>query len=215
MTGEASALRERNKQRTRRAISDAAIALFLEHGFDQVAVADIAAAAEVSKPTLFRHFPTKEDLVVHRFADHRTAAAAVVRERAPELTPLSALHRDFLAGLSRRDPITGLNDDPEVLRFQALVHSTPSLLSRIGEYLAQAEELLAQALTEAFPDGGHAPIKARLTAAQVITSQRVLAHANWRRILADGSADRVAAAAVADADLAFQGLRSGLGDGPG
>lgn len=35
--------------------ADAAISLFLAHGFDQVSVADIAAVAEVSKPSLFRY----------------------------------------------------------------------------------------------------------------------------------------------------------------
>ncbi|KOG90331.1 TetR family transcriptional regulator, partial [Streptomyces varsoviensis] len=37
---EETGLRERKKQRTRRALSDTAIGLFLEHGFDQVSVAD-------------------------------------------------------------------------------------------------------------------------------------------------------------------------------
>jgi len=34
-------------------------------------VTDIAATAEASKPTLFRYFPTKEDLVLHRIAHHQ------------------------------------------------------------------------------------------------------------------------------------------------
>ncbi|WP_329409506.1 TetR/AcrR family transcriptional regulator [Nocardia vinacea] len=63
-------LRERKKRHTRAAISDAAIRLFLADGFDAVSVVDIAATAEVSKRTLFKYFPSKEDLVVHRFADH-------------------------------------------------------------------------------------------------------------------------------------------------
>ena len=67
---EPAGLRARKKARTRDAIADAAISLFLAHGFDQVSVADIAAAAEVSKPTLFRYFTAKEDLVLHRIADH-------------------------------------------------------------------------------------------------------------------------------------------------
>ena len=74
-------LRERKKQRTHAAISEAAIALFLEHGFNQVSVAQVAEAAEVSKRTLFAYFPTKEDLVVHRLADHETEFARVVRAR--------------------------------------------------------------------------------------------------------------------------------------
>ena len=44
---EPAGLRARKKARTRDAIADAAISLFLARGFDQVSVADIAAAAEV------------------------------------------------------------------------------------------------------------------------------------------------------------------------
>ena len=80
---EPAGLRARKKARTRDAIADAAISLFLAHGFDHVSVTDIAATAEVSKPTLFRYFATKEDLVLHRFADHKGEAAPgqITRER--------------------------------------------------------------------------------------------------------------------------------------
>jgi AcrR family transcriptional regulator len=38
--------------------------LFTERGYDETTVADVAAAAEVSSMTVFRYFPTKEDLVL-------------------------------------------------------------------------------------------------------------------------------------------------------
>ena len=86
-------LRDRKKARTRDAISGAAIALFLQRGYDAVSIAEIAAAAEVSRRTLFAYFPTKDDLVLHRFADHEDEAARVVRAREPDVAPLDALHR--------------------------------------------------------------------------------------------------------------------------
>lgn len=201
-------LRERKKQRTRETISDTAIALFLERGFDQVSVVDIAAVAEVSKPTLFKYFPTKEDLVVHRFADHQTASSTVVAERPPGVSAIDALHQHFLDGLAARDPITGLNDDKDVLAFHSLVYSTPSLVARVGQYLARAEEALARTLADALGTGRD--ITAPLLAGQVIATQRVLASANWRRIVAGRSADEVHPEAVADADHAFALLRDGL-----
>ena len=48
---EKQGLRERKKLRTRAAISDAAIALFLRDGFDQVSVVQVAEAAEVPELT--------------------------------------------------------------------------------------------------------------------------------------------------------------------
>ncbi|TLQ42444.1 TetR family transcriptional regulator [Streptomyces marianii] len=202
-------LRERKKQRTRETISDTAITLFLEHGFDRVSVVDVAAVAEVSKPTLFKYFPTKEDLVVHRFADHQTVSSRVVAERPPGVCAVDALHRHFRDGLAARDPVTGLNDDEDVLAFHHLVYSTPSLVARVGQYLAQAEKALAQALVDAL--GSHREITAALLAGQVIATERILASANWQRIVAGRSADQVHPEAVADADHAYGLLRHGLG----
>jgi AcrR family transcriptional regulator len=213
-----SGLRELKKERTRRAISEAAIALFLERGFDRVSVADVAAAAEVSKPTLFSYFSSKEDLVVHRFADHQDQAADVVRGRAPGETAIGALHRDFVAGLDRRDPITGLNDHPGVLAFTRLVRSTPSLVARGAQYLARAEESLAEALREDPDVTPPRALTARLLAAQITATQRVLAEHNNHRIAEDGqSADELRSEAVGDADRAFELLEHGWAQaaGPG
>ncbi|MDI9883345.1 TetR family transcriptional regulator [Streptomyces sp. HNM0645] len=201
-------LRERKKQRTRETISAAAITLFLEHGFDQVSVADVAVAAEVSKPTLFKYFPTKEDLVVHRFADHQTMSSTVVAERPPGVSAIDALHRHFRDGLAARDPITGLNDDEDVLAFHHLVYSTPSLVARVSRYLARAEEALARALVDALDSDRE--ITAALLAGQVIATERILASVNWQRIVAGRSADEVHPEAVADADHAYGLLRQGL-----
>ncbi|MEU6060049.1 TetR family transcriptional regulator [Streptomyces sp. NPDC047097] len=196
---EPTGLRARKKERTRDAIGDAAVSLFLEHGFDRVSVNDIAAAAEVSKPTLFRYFPTKEDLVLHRFADHQGEAARVVRERGSGIGPVTALHRHFRAGLDRHDPVTGLNDHPEVVAFHRLVFTTPSLAGRLTRYQLEDEEALADALGEG--------VQAHLRAAQVLAVQRVLARTNWHRIADGRTAADAHREAVADADLAFHRLR--------
>ncbi|MER7772927.1 TetR family transcriptional regulator [Kitasatospora sp. NPDC096140] len=208
MTG----LRERKKEQTRRAISEAAIALFLERGFDQVSVAEVAAAAEVSKPTLFSYFPSKEDLVVHRFADHQEQAADVVRNRLAGEPVLDALLRDFLTGLTRRDPVTGLNDHPAVLAFTALVYGTPSLAARVGAYVSRAERSLADALCGVPELPEPRALTAALLAAQVTATQRVLALHNWQRIQEGGrTADDLHAEAAGDATRAFDLLAHGYG----
>ena len=130
-------LRERKKARTRDAISGAAIALFLQRGYDAVSIAEIAAAAEVSRRTLFAYFPTKDDLVLHRFADHEDEAARVVRAREPDVAPLDALHAHLRTALERRNPITGLCDHPAVVRFYRLVLDTPALSAALVRYQAR------------------------------------------------------------------------------
>ncbi|CAL9301469.1 TetR family transcriptional regulator [Streptomyces sp. R02] len=196
-----SGLRERKKRRMYRTVSDIAIRMFLERGFDAVSVAEVAAAAEISKPTLFRYFPAKEDLVLYRIADHEEEPARVVREGP---TPLEALRRHFLEGLERRDPVTGLNDDPEVLAFHALLYGTPSLVARLYRQLERTEEALAEAL-----GGG---LDARLAAGQVVAVRRILAQENWRRIAAGERLDDVREDAVTAAERAFDVLAGVLTD---
>ncbi|MER6956555.1 MULTISPECIES: TetR family transcriptional regulator [unclassified Streptomyces] len=196
-------LRERKRQRMYQAVSEVAIRLFLERGFDAVSVAEIAAAAEISKPTLFRYFPAKEDLVLHRIADHEgEAARVVVAGRAEGLAPLPALRRHFLDGLAADDPVTGLNDHPAVRAFYDLLYGTPSLVARLYGYLERSEEALAEVL-----GGG---LDARLAAGQIIAVRRILAEENWRRIAAGEQVADVRADAVAAAERAFAVLGAGL-----
>lgn len=223
MTG----LREVQRRRVREAISAAAVSLFLERGFDEVGVAEVAAAAQVSKPTLFKYFPAKEDLVLHRIADHQGEAARVVRGRSPGEPPLRALRRHFLDGLARHDPVTGLNDDPGVIAFHRMVFSTPSLAARLLHHMARDEHLLARALVEA-PAGTHVPagteapagaepaagvgteaaddLGAELLAGQVLAVQRVLARRNWRVLSRGRPLSEVEPEAIRAAELAFSRL---------
>ncbi|MGW7524733.1 TetR family transcriptional regulator [Streptomyces sp. NPDC054783] len=192
-------LRERKKQKMYQDVSDIAVRLFLERGFDAVSVAEVAATAGISKPTLFRYFPAKEDLVLHRIADHETEAARVV---AGEADPVDALRRHFLAGLERRDPVTGLNDHPAVLAFHTLLYGTPALVARAHSHLERSEAALAEAL-----GGG---LDARLAAGQIIAVQRILAQENWRRVAAGERIEEVAPDAVRAAERAFRRLGEGL-----
>lgn len=193
-------LRERKKRRMYETLSEVAVRLFLEKGFDAVSVAEIAAAAEISKPTLFRYFPAKEDLVLHRIADHEDEFARVVAES--EERPLVALRRHFLEGLAREDPVTGLNDHPQVLAFHRLLYGTPALVARAHGHVERQETALAEAL------GGD--LDARLAAGQIIAVRRILALENWRRISAGERIEDVRADAVAAAERGFGMLTDGL-----
>ncbi|WP_427892504.1 TetR/AcrR family transcriptional regulator [Kribbella sp. GL6] len=189
-------LRERKKQQTHDALSEAAIALFVEHGFDSVPVADIAAAAEVSKPTLFKYFPSKEDLVMHRIEDHRREAARVVVESAEP--PVAALRSYFLTGLAGHEPTTGLNDLPQVVAYYNLVFGTPALATRLREFMDDDERALAEAL------GGD--LAAELLAAQLLSTRRILAYRNWSAISRGQSATARYPTAVTEAEQAFDRL---------
>ncbi|HEV3361191.1 MAG TPA: TetR family transcriptional regulator [Pseudonocardiaceae bacterium] len=204
---EPSGLRERKKQRTHQAISDAAIALFLDRGFDAVSVRDVAEAAEVSKRTVFKYFPTKEDLVLHRVADHEDESARVVRYREPGQSPLDALLAHFVAGLWNGDAITGISDNPQVRQVYELITGTPALAERLLRYAARGEAALTTALAEVDFD----PIRPALTAAAIIAVQRTLSETNQRLITSGTRAAARLPDAITEAERAFALLRDGFG----
>ncbi|MEV7393502.1 TetR family transcriptional regulator [Streptomyces sp. NPDC091215] len=197
-------LRERKKRRMYEDVSDIAVRLFLAKGFDAVPVAEVAAAAGISKPTLFRYFPAKEDLVLYRIADHETEAARLVAGASGAESPVGVLRACFLDGLRRNDPITGLNDHPAVLAFHTLLNSTPTLVARQYAYLERSEAALAEALGST--------LEARLAAGQIIAVQRILAQDNWRRIAAGERVEDVREDAVRAAERAFGRLERALAE---
>src|SRR5204862_4209327 len=81
MAATTEGLRERKKRQTRETIAHAAMALFAEHGFDAVTVADVARAADVSDKTVFNYFAAKEDLVLHGGEERRAALIEAIRSR--------------------------------------------------------------------------------------------------------------------------------------
>ncbi|MFH8572892.1 TetR/AcrR family transcriptional regulator [Streptomyces sp. NPDC017993] len=113
--------RERKKAATRQAIADAALELFLEHGFERVSVRDIAERADVSTTTLFAHFPSKEALVFDRDEEVEAELTAAVRERPEGQSVVEALRAHALKSWV---PIAS---DPRLHQFQALVNQTPAL----------------------------------------------------------------------------------------
>ncbi|WP_316527236.1 TetR family transcriptional regulator [Kitasatospora brasiliensis] len=204
-------LRERKKFQTGIRIWQTAIGLFAERGFDQVSVAEIAAAAEVSKMTVFNYFPTKEDLVMGPLERHLDEPAEVVRVRPPGASAVAALREQYLMALSAFDPATGLCDQPLVLDVIRLIHHTPTLLQRATagfDHRAQSllmAELLAQ-------DPAHDEFTARVAAAQLLATQLTLTGENQRRMLAGECAAKALPDALDRARRAFALVEHGLGD---
>jgi AcrR family transcriptional regulator len=203
-------LRERKKIRTRRAISEAAIALFMENGFDNVSVAEVAAAAEVSKMTVFNYFPAKEDLVLERVDDHIDEASEVVAAREPGETPVGALRRHFLAALREHSVNSGLNDTPGYLTFQRMVMDTPSLRLRLTEQGVRAQDSLTAAFAQAIgADPGD--LLPRVAAVQVLATLQVLVVRNLTQVLEGASAAEALPSSIEAAERAFELLERGLG----
>jgi AcrR family transcriptional regulator len=204
-------LRERKKLQTRQNLYDAALRLFLERGFDNVSVAEIAAEADVSKMTVFNYFATKEDLVLHPMEEHVDELGRIVRDRARGESAVGAVRRRFLAALAERDPITGLNDAERVRQMRKIMLETPSLLRYMLVFRSRRESYLAEALArETLAEPGD--IMPRIAAGQIAGMLNVLMAENTRQIAEGRSADEVYPSAVRDAECAFELLEHGLGD---
>lgn len=115
------ALREQRRLETQRAIQTHAVRLFAERGYDATTVADVAEAAGVSAMTVYRHFPTKEDLVL---ADQH---AADVAERIAASPPELPLVRRIGGALI--DGAAALTHDDLLARLKLMI-STPALRAK-------------------------------------------------------------------------------------
>lgn len=69
LSSKAGGKRHENKQRTRKAILDAALDLFSKHGFYKTTTRQIAAKAGIAEGTMFNYFKTKEDLALYFFEE--------------------------------------------------------------------------------------------------------------------------------------------------
>ena len=119
-----SGRRERKKQRTRRALQDAALRLVSERGFDHVTVEEIAHAVDVSTRTFFNYFASKEEAVIgHDPADEDRLRTALAARPVGEL-PLQSL-RAVLCELAAEADV---RRDEWIAR-RALVRSDPRLLT--------------------------------------------------------------------------------------
>ncbi|MFC6012244.1 TetR/AcrR family transcriptional regulator [Nocardia lasii] len=148
-----SALRDRKRERTRRAILLAAVELFEARGYDETTVADIAAEAEVGTRTFFNYFASKEELLFPEPDDRVRAAVAAIATRRPGEQPVEVLLRALRA--AGDDAGEHLVDDvnSRVAALRARVSRTvPSVSGRAAHAQLLAQREIAGQLHLAFPD---------------------------------------------------------------
>jgi AcrR family transcriptional regulator len=132
-------LREVKKLETRREIADTAMRLFVERGFDQVTVAEVAAAARVSEKTVFNYFPTKEDLFFDEVPEREAAILEALRERAPGESVVAALRRLQVAECRRLS-------SPAFATFARIIEASAALQAKELAVMAHLTGSLAVAL---------------------------------------------------------------------
>ncbi|TDD89138.1 TetR family transcriptional regulator [Actinomadura rubrisoli] len=137
-------LRERKKQRTRLALVDAALELFLAKGYEATTIDEIVAAVEVSQRTFFRYFATKEEVVTNFLAEYDKVREEALASRPPGERPFTALFeslRVVLRSIADSDP----GDSARFRRIRQVLEATPTLESaQMARYKASETVLAAE-----------------------------------------------------------------------
>jgi AcrR family transcriptional regulator len=137
--------RERKKQQTRQLIADTAARLFAERGYEQVAVVDVANAADVSEQTVYNYFPTKQHLVLDREEEIRDRLTRLIRTRAPGTSPAAAIKEEALGWL---DDITSFPADQVRGGLGYLAAVSPTVRRLSLEVTDRFADAIAAAITD-------------------------------------------------------------------
>jgi AcrR family transcriptional regulator len=144
-------LRDRKKRELRQRISDVATGMFLEHGFEEVRVSEIAAACDVSEKTVYNYFPTKESLLFDREDDQARQITEALRDQGDGRSITDAV-MDVLVR-----EVTWMYDEwvesgrstvalATLRRFASLVEETPALSAALHGMTERLTQVAAIAL---------------------------------------------------------------------
>lgn len=197
-------LRERKKRQTRQAISDAATELFAERGFESVTIDEVAAAANVSKGTVFNYFTCKEDLLFDEVDAAEARLVRAVRERAPDESIVAAVRRHVLAATERMCS----GERPWIDVVARLVAASPALQAREGQIYDRFALTLAGILREE-TGAREGDCRPYVAAHALVGVQRAVVESARVRVLAGRNA-RLAPALLREAERGFALLEHGL-----
>jgi AcrR family transcriptional regulator len=146
----AEGLRERKKRLMRQQLSDTATLMFMERGFDEVRVTEIAEACGVSEKTVFNYFPTKESLILDRLESMMASLKSGLTQ--PGAEPAEAVLQILSQELTAMTSWLAAQDDlaqasAAIRRFGTLIQASPSLRAHqsdmMDQFTAVAAEILA------------------------------------------------------------------------
>jgi AcrR family transcriptional regulator len=148
-----------------RRVQRSALDLFEAHGFDAVTVEQIAAVAEVSPPTVYRHFGTKEKIVL--WDEYDPLLFAAIAERLPHDALLVAVCDGLVRALDRIYSA----DAPRILRRARLVVQHEALAAANTASMAALRRGLAKILSDA--SASRDALEADVMAAAIVATLEV------------------------------------------
>lgn len=135
-----------------------AIALFLERGYDNVTVAQIAERAGLTRRTFSRYFADKRDVLFAGSEELPAALGDAVLAADAHLCPYDAL----VTGLADTGARLAERVAPLAAQRRAVVAASPELQERGRTKFADISDALARALAERGTDASHARLLANV-----------------------------------------------------
>lgn len=185
-------LQQRKRRLLQTELTEIALRLFREKGYDATTVDDLAAASGVSRRTFFRYFSSKEDVVATKWTAMGEGFLAALADRPATEKPWTSLRR-ACDGIVEHYADAGRRADSYAL--DEVVDATPALRAAF----AAKVDLLADTASEILVSRGLQPLAAR-TLAGACAAALVAA---MRRSRADG-----AEGIGADLDKAMSAIRA-------
>jgi AcrR family transcriptional regulator len=206
-------LRERKKRLMRQQLTDTATEMFMQRGFDQVRVSEVAEACGVSTKTVFNYFPTKEALVLDRLDATMTSLRTGLAQ--PGTSPVDAtlriLNRELRALTtwlaSQEDPIEA---GKMIKRFGALIDATPSLRAHQSDMMDRFVAVVAELLAEPAGVSPDDP-EPQIAATALLGLWRIQFQAVRKYLESPRTPDQVYEAVTADMHRAARVITNGLG----
>lgn len=199
--------RHRKKAEMRQMISNIATGLFVEHGFENVSIDDIAREADVARKTVFNYFPRKEDLVFDREEEVRALVREALAARGKQ-SPMQTFQALIRTLLENQHPIFKITERP--IQFWRTVSESPALTTRARELQVTLADDLAEMLADAAGKSPDDP-SARLAAAMLMATLVVAYSAALRAFSAN---KRPKAAFAKVMERGFAGVGAALAGTP-
>lgn len=138
-------LRERKRRETEKRIVYAAMRLFIDKGYDESTIDEIAAEAGISRRTFFYYFKSKDDILLSVQSGMGDMFAAALRDEPQDKRPLRAV-RDAVMNVCPHLPAG------DMIAIDRIMRSSETVQARKQASYIQHEKTLLAALREKWPE---------------------------------------------------------------
>jgi AcrR family transcriptional regulator len=159
-------LTDEEQVRRRQEIFDASVHLFLEKGFNETSMREIAAAAKIGKATLYDYFRTKDEILLsfferelHEMADRAKEIACQDLPAADKLRRVMQMHLEYW--LSRKEFYLRLSVEAQRLTLQSQ--------RRIQVARHAYQDMLRSLIEDGIREGAFRPVDPLLTTRLLLT----------------------------------------------